>query len=124
MKPVYQTNNSIIDGNCLVACIASIFENKIEDYPDLPLDAGWLDKINEYLIEKEDCYICLVGVNNYTKHLVKGYHLILVDIVGQEKGHCLVGKDAEIVFNPSKHGVGEFENSEFGLFVNVLDPIK
>jgi len=124
MIPVYQTIDNIVNGNCIAACLASIFEDSIDNYPDftgIPTsDTSWLYVINECLIKEKDYYLMIFNHNKHSHLLIKGYHLIMVDVVGFDHGHCLVGKDTKIVFNPSKIN-GKYENIQYGVIVKCFN---
>jgi len=96
MKPVYQTKDNSIDGNCLAASLASIFEDDIDSYPEISDDEYWLDEINDYLIPTHECYI-LVIQSKEPENCIRGYHLMLGVNENLGCGHCMVGLNGETV---------------------------
>lgn len=101
MKPVYQTRDNPIDGNCLAACLASIFEDDINSYPEVPNDHTWCDVMNEYLLKSHGVYMVSITTNEPHGFLL-GHHLIIGDNEISNCGHCVVGFDGKEVHNPSK----------------------
>lgn len=101
MKPVYQTKDNPIDGNCLAASLASIFENDIESYPEILDEPYWLDQINDHLIEKQGYYIAILRSDEPENH-IKGYHLVFGMNEKFQCSHCMVGLNGKTVFDPSK----------------------
>ncbi len=53
VKPVYQTKFGKPDGNCFIACVASILECSIDDFPDLceaeRVGQNWIMALNDAL---------------------------------------------------------------------------
>ena len=47
MKFIKQTISSNKNGNCLAACIASLLEKNINDFPEIPNNEKWFDSMNE-----------------------------------------------------------------------------
>lgn len=118
MKPVYQTKDNPTDGNCLAACLASIFEDNIDDYPEVPNDHTWVRIMNGFLIERHGVY--MFPVTSEDPHLYfKGYHLIIGDNKASDCTHCMVGKDGVLVFNPSRSG-NEITNFRYVLLVKHI----
>jgi hypothetical protein len=57
VKPVFQTIQGD-NGNCLQACVASIFELPLEEVPHfLEADEGWFERFAAWLRERDLVYI-------------------------------------------------------------------
>lgn len=98
MKPTKQTIYTCDDGNCLAASLASILENNIDDYPQLPNDKSWYPLINDYLNKLGYTLLLIEGVSEFA---LKGFHLIIGYNESSGMKHCVVGKDGKVVFDPS-----------------------
>lgn len=103
MKETYQTKDNPINGNCLAACLASIFEDDIDSYPELPNDHTWAKIMNEYLIKTHGVYMFPTTTDKPSDFIV-GFHLIVGDNEISGCTHCVVGLNGQVFFNPSKSG--------------------
>jgi hypothetical protein len=118
MKEVYQTRDNTVDGNCLAACLASIFEDDIDSYPEIPNEPTWAEIMNKHLIEKHGVYLFPVTTSDPELYL-KGYHLVVGDNVSHGCTHCMVGFNGQVVFNPSLSG-NEITNHRYLLLVKHI----
>lgn len=118
MKPVYQTRDNPIEGNCLAASLASIFEDDIDSYPEISDDAHWLNEINDHLISVHGCYILVIR-SDEPGNCIKGYHLIFGVNENLGCGHCMVGLDGKTVFNPSR-GDDPLSDIQYGVLVKYF----
>lgn len=97
MKPVYQTNNTVEEGNCLAACLASILEDDIESYPTLPQNGTWLGVINDHLLTKGYVLVTLLTMPP------KAFDIYYIGIVKNHTKRCdyaVVMKEGAIVHDP------------------------
>mgnify|MGYP006450460919 CR=1 FL=1 len=105
MMPVYQTVLEPPHGNCLQACIASLFELPLEDVPNfMAYGSGWRTKYRKFL--KTFGLKSLLYSSREAQSL-NGYHLV---IGGSPRGdflHAVVGLDGEIIHDPYPDWVGE-----------------
>jgi len=108
------------DAYCLAASLASILENKIDDYPPLPNIDNWYLIVNNYL---HTLGYNLILVENPHISALRGYHLIIGfdDISG--KMHCVVGKDGTMIHDPSS-SLNEYrrplENIRYGIISKLF----
>lgn len=121
MKPVFQTIDNEINGNCLAACLASIFEDDINSYPSMSdLDLGetfWMDAINDHL--KSKGYYIITTACDKPEYYIKGYHLVLGAHKNSNVGHCTVGLNGKVVHDPSKYKP-ILDNIHYGLLIKLI----
>jgi len=123
MKPVMQTRFGYPEGDCLMACIASILEVRLDSCPDLYTEAH-LKKKHWFNIVRAFCLghgFLAVHYDQGGKDRIipEGYHVgqgpsprDLVDEDGQPVGHSIVTLDGEMVHDPHPDGsglAGEFD---------------
>ncbi len=129
MKPVLQTkfggkNHPLEEqGNCMAACLASVFELELEDVPALVDDGNWYQNIQDWLKPRN---LCLVPVE-YFKGPVPwaswGFALIGTKSPRIEGGHLVVSKGNEVVHDPHPEAVEGFPGEpEEWWFLVCLDP--
>lgn len=107
MKPLKQTVWTEDDGNCLAAAICSILEMDIEQFPEMPPVCPEWQKITTDWLNSIGWHVVFV---DYPPEMIKGYHLMIGHIGGDEnKYHCVVGFDGKVVHDPSPF---RDENSE------------
>ena len=119
MIKIKQSNHLRADAFGLSASLASILENKIEDYPSLPGIENWYPVINKYL---HTLGYNLVLIEKPHASALRGYHLIIGadEITG--KMHCVVGKDGVIIHDPSanKNKYSLLGNHYYGIISKVF----
>lgn len=122
MKPVRQTKFGPDEGNCLPACIASIFEISLDDVPNFhenQNDFGWLDRLNEWVARYGLSAICVDATNDFR---IDDAYVILSGKSPRGKFlHAVVWKDGKIIHDPHPDNTGLETWSDFIVFV-VRDP--
>lgn len=139
MKPVHQTKFGG-EGNCLNACLASIFEVPIESLPEWDEHSNWYEVLTRYMVDTfgvqpievhlkhiapEDFWIPAMGYSSdvYWAPL-EGYYMVNGK---SERGleHSVVAKGGHYVHDPHPDGsyFGENLPRSFTFFV-VVDPSK
>ena len=61
MKPVFQTTFGVPLGNCFTACIASLLERPIEEFPFPPYEENWLQQVDRCLAPLGWAYVEWLG---------------------------------------------------------------
>ena len=126
MIPIIQTKIGI-NGNCFAACIASIFEIKIIEAPNLmpePLTDGdtQTDILNKWLYNYNLKYI-EIGVAPIKKvvDLLNGvYHVIIGrSPLNKNLDHCVVGCGGIIIHDPHPDEIGIEGFKKFGIFISL-----
>lgn len=127
MKPVYQTKFGEGEGNCLPACIASIFELPLEVIPHFCKIGGddWQKELNKFL-EPYHLYHIEMDIrekeNEGFKDVVKGYHLINGKSPRGDFYHSIVGKDGKAIHDPHPKGYCKLDTIEtFTIFIATLE---
>ncbi len=116
MKPVKQTIYTETEGNCLAACLATIIENDIEDYPELPNTFNWVKSINNFL-HKIGWNLIIVDqdqkVNSITHRdgCLAGLYIMIGFNAKSNLRHAVIckGNARKVIFDPSPF---RNENSE------------
>jgi len=130
MIPVKQTKftskDGMIHGNCMAACLASLFEVNIKDVPalgDMPV-GEWHIPFYEFLNKhgydslgvEED----IKEMNNYNG--VDGFFMVAGKSPRSyvENGHAVIYKNGKIIHDPhpSNDGIGEFR------YFYIIEKIK
>lgn len=127
MKPVFQTRIGPVNGNCMAACLASIFEVAINDVPDLGAvmeEDGdeWWNTLDRFVRQYG---LTMLLVKQLQTGQLKGWHMIWG---ASPRGipHSVVGCNGKIIHDPHPEGGGLIEDPikyEYVCFV-ALDPAK
>lgn len=118
MTPVMQTTFGDGQGNCLQACLSSIFGVNILDIPWFGTRSDWYDQMNEWLARFDVVAIEIVissVLEEDRRNL--GYHLISGPSPRGDFWHAVVGKGGEMVHDPHFSGDGLVEEKQYTLFV-------
>ncbi|MEP6465618.1 MAG: hypothetical protein ABJB05_04910 [Parafilimonas sp.] len=119
MIKIKQTNYLQTDAFCLAASLASILENRMEDYPPLQSVENWYVSVNNYL---HTLGYNLVVIEKPHASALFGYHLIIGTDEVTGKMHCVVGKDGTIIHDPcairNKHAL--LHNIFYGIISKVF----
>lgn len=132
MRPVTQTRFGWPEGNCLMACVASILEVDLEALPDLyeaqqeREDGSWWNALHEAL--KERGWSCVYVGWDTDIAAPQGYAIAggdspredVVNDKGENAGHTVVVKDGRVVHDPhpSRDGLGGTPND----YIVLLPP--
>ena len=121
MKPVKQTLDGPEAGNCLQACIASLFEMALEDVPHFVLKDNWVKALDNWLaqfdlqsVEIDLRYMRQQGGDMWKPY---GYHLINGNSPRADCKHAVVGYGGEMVHDPHWDGDGLETEDTWTLFV-------
>lgn len=98
MIPVQQTKTGPLRGNCLAACVASIFEMPICAVPELE-PGTWSMKLRDWLMWNSFGFVYLESGGKIAAQAPAGYAILCLDRAtgGQ---HCMVTFNGEIVWDP------------------------
>lgn len=118
MIPVQQTKFGYPGGNCLAACLASIFEVDIDSVPDFGDGSGWYDKFEQYMMEAHD--LQPIDIEYPSCHTPIGYHIINGESPRGDYLHAVVGKDGEPVFDPHPDDTEVVKITSLTLFLKVI----
>ena len=121
MKPVKQTLDGPREGNCLQACIASLFEMPLEDVPHFVLKGDWVKTLDNWLaqFDLQSVDIDLEYMRQQGGDMWKpyGYHLICGKSPRTDCEHAVVGYGGKMVFDPHWDGEGLEIEKTWTLFV-------
>ena len=105
MKPVYQTKFGPKEGNCLAACVASIFHMTIEAVPDFPVDSTWWEAFEAWCRTKG--FIPLrVEMADHTTIDHTGISIVSGASPRGEGYHAVVAVGGKMVHDPHPDGTG------------------
>lgn len=120
MKPVMQTKFGDKEGNCWAACLASIFECKIEDIPEMN-ENNWIRKTNDFLANRELYYVEIESKDNeYLTTWLIGYHCLIGKSPRGNFQHAVVGFCGEVVHDPHPDNTGLDNIKSYGIFAKIL----
>lgn len=131
MKPVYQTQfggseaPASEQGNCLAACLASIFEYSLTDVPDFGLylnDGTWYKVLQDWLRPRNLELIVITATGDHPT----GIHILAVKsttLKNPDDGHVVVVHGNTVIHDPNPHSKGVGEKEQYWVF-SVLDPSK
>ena len=131
MIPVMQENFSSTRGDCLAACIASIFEIKLNEVMNfMEHDSDWWNKYAEWLKDNYNCFPMLITLDDDNRegwldycNKYAGYHLGTIECGKNKLVHSIVAHKGKIVHNPWPLYSGDHD--EFDLMsVEFLVPIN
>lgn len=122
MISVYQTKFGGEEGNCLAACLASIFELPIEAIPDFGEDALWFARFEAWMVENFGLQPVDLAISPLSDWRPKGYHLICGKSPRGDFEHAIVGRNGEAVHDPHPEGGCELETVEtYTVFLACLE---
>ena len=118
MNPVMQNVFGQPDGNCLQACVASIFNIKLAEVPNfMRWRSEWHDRLTEFCIER-GLYPLHVNTDEPEGNL-RGYHLMAV-MTTRGILHSVVGYNGKMVHDPYPGGSEITEVQEYTVFVSLM----
>ena len=91
MKPVYQTRFGGGNGNCLLACVASILHRPIESIPDFNLSGcGWMEELYEWCGNEGIGLIQFNHPHYGDTGLYRGHGIAVLSVVGSDEDHAVI----------------------------------
>jgi len=129
MKEVDQTILGDKCGNCLSACLASILEMPITDFPDYSewSDNDWIYKYNNFL-GKIGYGLLICGPNNDLFvpdiHGIKTYHIINGISSRSTEQHSVVGYNGFMIFDPHPSRAGLIDITSWIFIIKIFSKTK
>lgn len=141
MIPTMQTRFGRGNGNCLLACVASILHRPIDSIPDFAMSGSWFEDLYEWCMNEGIGLICM-HPKDFEHSIVLNSHCIMIFTVRgiENENHAVIGacrreetpsvemEDGmkwrwicEAEFDPNPLGVA-VENLEHLLF--LIAPVK
>ena len=119
MKPVMQTLDGPEEGNCLQACMASLFELEMGAVPHFVLEDDWVEAFDEWLerFDLQSVTVDLERMGGEDMWKPYGYHLICGDSPRSDCKHAVVGYNGRVVHDPHPDGDGLETEENWTLFV-------
>jgi hypothetical protein len=113
MIPVFQTKYGERDGNCFMACVASILEISLEDCPDLYDETGayapgtnWLQVAADWAYAHADALLIGLGPNDDGLMKPPQGYAIISGLSPFGYMHACVALNGQVVHDPHPHGLG------------------
>lgn len=124
MIPVTQDKFGKQEGNCLMACAASILEKPLRDCPDLAagVDEQWWEKISAFL--RENCYYAIYLSTSLLKDAVPAGYSIATGPAARGLLHCCVALDGAVVHDPHPDRSGLLSIEYYLAFVPIIRGTK
>ena len=125
MKPVMQTLDGPEEGNCLQACIASLFELELEAVPHFVLKDDWVKALDAWLaqFDLQSVIVDLERMRGEDMWEPRGYHLICGESPRIDCQHAVVGYGGKMVHDPHSDGEGLKTEDTWTLFVKRFDNV-
>ena len=114
MKPTLQTTFGL-NGNCLLACLASIMEIDIETIPYTNDYDDWQDELNKWLIDNHNIYLMSIrfDLNSYIPAAIHQGYTIGCGKSCNNLMHAVVCFNKKIIHDPLPNSGLTFENIEY-----------
>lgn len=126
MIPVFQIEHRLGLGDCMRACLASIFEfplGLMPNYWEQTQDTEEYWKLTNQWLSENYGYVCIsISMVPEHQYLLKDILCVAVAKCGREE-HAVVWKNG-LIHNPSIGGHPFPEKAEHFIFLTPLDPLK
>lgn len=124
MKKVYQTKFGK-EGNCFVACLASILELNIEDIPDFRDVDKWYFDYKRWLLKKFDLdLLALEGWGKRTIGFAPKVYAVVSGLSPRGFQHSTIYFGNEMVHDPHMDGGGVTDITDWIYIVSVFPKTK
>ncbi len=114
-------DNGSRPGNCLQACLASIFNLSLDEVPHfVEHGASWYDDMQAWLMQRGYYALDLLFDDGYIPNVdIRGYHC-LNGISPRGIRHSVVCKDGDMIHDPHPSRGGIVTPTSYRLFVALL----
>ncbi len=119
MKPVHQTKFGIGEGNCLQACIASLFDIALEDIPVFGNRSDWYDRFTIFMVDRFGVQPIEVWPGKFFADL-QGLYIASGPSPRGDFDHSVILSGGTLAFDPYPGGNGLEQYTSFTLFIKVL----
>lgn len=101
MTPVQQTRFGKGQGNCLLACVASILDRSLESIPDFNLSGcGWFEDLHEWCLNEEIGLLCVHPKDLDHSICLNAWCILIFTVAGcnccdgkvPDENHAVVGR--------------------------------
>lgn len=121
MKKVYQTKFGCPNGNCLPACLASIFDLDLEKIP-VWSGSNWWNEFTEWCVENLGLQPINIDVKNCFIQ-PKGYYIINGESKNGNYWHSVVAKNGKVIHDPHPKTVLKNQKT-LTFFLKIIDDQK
>lgn len=122
MKPVDQTKEGHPDGDCLAACVASVFEVPLESLPDFaPVNDNWWGALQKWIQLRGLMPLEIKAHGSDIEALEDCWHLIAGLSPRGKFMHSVVGQRGELVHDPHPSR-GGLESKLFYMVFVAINP--
>jgi len=116
MKKVFQTKFGEY-GNCLEACIASLFEINIDEVPSLRMGT-WQNDLNEWLIKKYGLWSITITAGKPIP--ITDSNIIAIGMSERGLKHAVIYCQGKLLHDPHPSNTGILEVDEFDLILKYF----
>ena len=121
MKPIHQTKFGPTDGNCLAACLASIFEVHIDSITSFGRTPAWYEEFEHYMMSTFKIQPVDLNISSLEGWTPKGYYLVAGKSPRGNYDHSIVAKDGKLVHDPFPSGHCELASVDtYTIFLAML----
>lgn len=129
MKPIFQTIFDFKHGDCMRACVASIFELSLEEVPNFnDPDSSYYAKNLEKWGSERGITAVNITLTNDDLDVIKNCWVIAVGKSPRDKNeedrHAVVWYNGKVVHDPHPRGIGIKGKPEVYTIFILKDPIK
>jgi hypothetical protein len=122
VRKLVQKERTMGGGNCLEVCLACIFDLKVKEVPDFNqyTTQEWIFKLSQWLQKefKLSC-LCISNVDEESKKLIRGYHIIICDSGYPDITHAIVSKDGIPYWDPMGKLLSNYNNIKHLVFISA-----
>lgn len=123
MKPVNQTRFGD-DGNCVQACLASLFNLELSDVPhfideEVAAGHGWYWAMQLWSMRKFSLYPVNLAVGGGHTAIVDGYYCVS-GLSHRGRQHMCIAKNGVIIHDPHPDNTGLLEVDEVLVFAKIM----
>ena len=120
MNPVSQTKFGPIEGNCLQACIATMFDLPIEDVPDFGARSDWYDRFTDFMVQRFGVQPIDVSLGAWYGN-PRGLYIASGPSPRGDFDHSVILSGGKLAHDPYPGGTGLDKYTSFTFFVKVID---
>jgi hypothetical protein len=121
MRRVYQTKFHP-EGNCLQACLASIFDLDLEEVPEFGIEDGWFEEFEDWCVERFGLQPIDIDIPSTGEFFTPiGLHMINGKSPRGDWNHAVVADSGDIIHDPYPEGNRVLENRKtYTVFIKVI----
>lgn len=93
MIPVMQSRFGRGNGNCLLACVASVLHRPLESIPDFAMSGNWFEDLYEWCRNENIGLICIHPKDLDHSIVLNSYCIMIFTVAGiADENHAVIGR--------------------------------